>query len=431
MGYSNNNSFRGRPSSFSRGGAGGSSYGGGQGRRSGGGGNRNRGGSTYIDERKFISKAKPITEAPEYKHSFTFDQLEVNEILKKNIAGKKFNFPTPIQDQGIPHIMNGKDLLGIANTGTGKTAAFLIPLIEKVIKDPKTRVLIITPTRELAEQIADELYLLTFNLRIGAAMCIGGSNMYTQISALRRDPQFVIGTPGRLKDLYDRRLIPLERFNTVVLDEVDRMLDMGFITDIKYLSSMLPAERQSLFFSATMDPRIEKIIDMILKKDHVKVSVRTGETAEHVNQDIIRVQNKEEKLGKLEELLRQPDFEKVLVFINMKWHVDKIERHLQDKGFKVESLHGDKRQSQRSRSLENFKSGRANILLATDVAARGLDVQGITHVINFDIPNDYESYVHRIGRTGRANKAGTALTFIEGRGQSESQDYGQGRRYSR
>ena len=253
---------------------------------------------------------------------------------------------------------------------------------------------------------------------MSGAMCIGGANISSQISQLRRNPQFVVGTPGRLKDLLDRKVLNLSNISTIVLDEVDRMLDMGFINDIKFLTGFLPKERQSLFFSATMDHKIEEIVNMILKKDRVKVSVRTGETASHVDQDVITVGSRDEKISKLQELLRKDTFEKVLVFINMKWHVDKLEVILKDNGFKVESIHGDKRQSQRSRAIENFKAGKANILLATDVAARGLDISNITHVINFDIPASFEDYIHRIGRTGRANKTGTALTFVPNRGQS-------------
>ncbi len=412
MGYSNNPPSRG-----------GRRFGGGNNnssrfQRGNGGGGRGRRPDPVFDERKFINRAKPIASEAPYMHSFAYSDLEINPILKKNIESKGFDKPTPIQDQAIPHILAGKDILGIANTGTGKTAAFLIPLIEKIAKNPNEKVLIITPTRELAEQIADELYLLTWDLRMSGAMCIGGASMSSQISQLRRNPQFVVGTPGRLKDLLDRKVLNLSNVGSIVLDEVDRMLDMGFINDIKYLSGFLPKERQSLFFSATMDRRIEDVINLILKKDHVKVSVKTGETASHVDQDIIRIGSREEKIAKLIELLKRDTFEKVLVFINMKWHVDKLEKILKDEGLKVESIHGDKRQTQRSRAIENFKSNKANILLATDVAARGLDISNITHVINFDVPNTYEDYVHRIGRTGRANKTGIALTFVPNRGQS-------------
>jgi superfamily II DNA/RNA helicase len=386
----------------------GGSSGGGRGR------SRNRQNGAFIDERKFISKAQPIAAQAPYVPSFKYADLDVHQVLKRNIESKGFAEPTPIQDQIIPHIMAGKDVLGIANTGTGKTAAFLIPLIHKVINNPGERVLIITPTRELAEQIGDELYLLTWDLQQSGVLCIGGANISQQMSHLRRTPHYVVGTPGRLKDLIDRRALDLTKFTTVVLDEVDRMLDMGFINEIKALIAYLPPTRQSLFFSATVDKSVEPIINLILKKDYVRISVKTGDTALNVDQDIVRVYNKEEKVEKLIELLKKDGFERVLVFINMKWHVDKIETLLRARGFKVESLHGDKRQSQRSRAVENFKNGRANILLATDVAARGLDIDNITHVINFDIPKAYEDYVHRIGRTGRANKMGVALTFVEG-----------------
>ncbi len=365
-----------------------------------------------IDESKLIQKAMPIEAQTPYKPRISFSELEIDSVLKRNIKSKGFTIPTPIQDQAIPHILQGKDLLGIANTGTGKTAAFLIPLIQKVIKDRNKKVLIITPTRELAEQINDELYLLTKDLRIFSVECIGGSNIQFQIKNIRRGFQFIVGTPGRLKDLLERRVYNLSEFSTVVLDEVDRMLDMGFVDEIKFLISLLPAERQSLFFSATVDFKVEKIMKMILKPDYVRVYVKTGETAQNVNQDIVRVTGREDKIAKLESLLKDEKFNKVLVFVNTKAEVDRLNDHLRDIGLRVESIHGDRRQRERKRAIENFKGGKAKVLIATDVAARGLDISNVTHVINYDMPIDYEAYVHRIGRTGRANKMGEALTFV-------------------
>lgn len=366
-----------------------------------------------FDERQFIAEAKTTLPKEQFVPQISFDKLHINATLKRNIIEKGFTEPTPIQDQAIPAALDGNDVLGIANTGTGKTAAFLIPLIQKVIQNRETRVLIVTPTRELAEQIADELYLLSLELPIGAALCIGGSNMYSQIQAIKRNPHFIIGTPGRLKDLYDRNILRLNHVDSLVLDEVDRMLDMGFINDITYLTSKLKKERQSLFFSATLDPKIEKIIKETLKPDHINISVRTRETAENVTQKVLHYSGKLDKEHKLLALLKTPELQKVLLFMNMKWHVEKMEKLLRTQGFKVEALHGDKRQNQRTRALDAFKAGKANILIATDVAARGLDVKGITHVINFDVPNNYEDYIHRIGRTGRAQEAGTAITFVE------------------
>jgi ATP-dependent RNA helicase RhlE len=377
--------------------------------------NRGRRPSFNFNESTFIKKVDVLVESEIYSPSLQFESLDVHASLKENINSKNYFSPTPIQDKAIPHIMNGKDVLGIADTGTGKTAAFLIPLINKIEKNRSSKVIIITPTRELAEQINDELYLLTKNMRIFSVQCIGGSDIRKQIFNLRRGYNFVIGTPGRLKDLFDRKQLNLAGFDTVVLDEVDRMLDMGFVNEIKHLISFLPADRQSLFFSATVDRKVGEIIDMILKPDHIKISVKTGETAQNVEQDIVRINNREDKMPKLEELLNLEGFDKVLVFVNTKRQVDKIEKHLFIQGYKVDSIHGDKRQNVRKRSIEKFKQGSAKILIATDVAARGLDIKDITHVINFDVPNNYEDYIHRVGRTGRANKKGQALTFVERR----------------
>lgn len=338
--------------------------------------------------------------------------MEVSAVLKKNIVTKGFDAPTPIQNKAIKEVLQGKDFLGIADTGTGKTAAFLIPLIEKVIKDKTSRVLIITPTRELADQINQELFILTRDLKIFSVQCIGGSSINNQIYNLRRGFNFVIGTPGRLKDLHDRRVLNLGTFNTVVLDEVDRMLDMGFVNEIKDLISFLPDNRQSLCFSATVDKKVEEIINELLKDDFVKISVKTGETAENVEQNIVRVEDYLDKLVQLEKLLAKEEFTKVLIFANTKREVERLDKNLYAKGLAITSIHGDKKQSERKRAIEAFKAGKAKILVATDVAARGLDIKDVSHVINYDIPMTYEDYIHRVGRTGRANKTGVALTFV-------------------
>lgn len=369
-----------------------------------------------FNESMFIKEAKPISEDIPYVPITNFASLDINKQLKDNIKNKNFNTPTPIQDKAITPILDGKDFLGIADTGTGKTAAFLIPMINKVMKDRETNVLIISPTRELAEQTNKELFTLTKGLGIFSVLTIGGSSINNQIYNLRRGFNFVIGTPGRLKDLYDRKVLNLNIFNSIVLDEVDRMLDMGFVNEIKFLISLLPSTRQSLCFSATIEGRVEKIIDSLLKPGYVKVSIKTGETAANVAQNIVRIQNHDEKLSKLEELLATEGFDKVLVFANTKGQVDKIDQYLYERGFKVDSIHGERRQNQRRRSVDNFKTGRAKILVATDVAARGLDINNVTHVINYDIPVTYEDYIHRVGRTGRANRKGMALTFVESSG---------------
>jgi superfamily II DNA/RNA helicase len=395
-----------------------SSFGGGRpsGRGGFGGGSRRpaRGvrGAEYIDETKFVKKAIEVKLQEAYKHNFIFPELQVNSALKANILKKGYNIPTPIQDQTIPMIMEGNDVVGVANTGTGKTAAFLIPLIEKVNNDRRQKVLIIVPTRELAEQINDELYLLTKNMRIFSVRVIGGNGISGQIRSIRAGFNFIIGTPGRLKDLMERRVLNMSVFQNIVLDEVDRMLDMGFIDEIKNIISLLPKEKQSLFFSATLDTKIDALIRTILKPDYKKVSVVQGSTSQNINQDVIYFKDYEEKQTKLKELVEAKKDQKVLVFVNTKREVDRIDKMLYDCKFSVDSIHGDKRQNMRKRAIDNFKAGQTDILIATDVAARGLDIPKVALVINYDIPNNYQDYIHRIGRTGRANEIGDALTFV-------------------
>lgn len=318
---------------------------------------------------------------------------------------------TPIQVAAIPAVRDGKDVIGIANTGTGKTAAFLIPLVERILKDRTYRALIITPTRELALQIQDELKSFSLGMPIYNAFCIGKSSMYTQIRSLQRNPHVVIGTPGRLKDLIERKALRLSTFRMVVLDEADQMLDMGFIHDVRHIISFLSPERQSLFFSATVSPAINTLIASFVKNP-VTVSVKKHETVAHIKQEVVRAKNGS-KIGTLKDLLQQDEFKKVLVFGRTKRGVDRISRELYQHGLRVGSIHGDKPQMQRQKALRMFKEDVVNILIATDVAARGLDIANVTHVINYDVPETYEDYIHRIGRTGRANHAGTAITLVE------------------
>lgn len=364
-----------------------------------------------IDVSRFINKAV-ITEKVDHfvpEHSFT--SFPINERLKGNILAKGYTTPTPIQDRIIPHILRGSDVVGIANTGTGKTGAFLIPLINKVLLTPKENILIIVPTRELAVQIDQELKSLTKQMKLFSVCCIGGAPIGRQISELRYHNNFIIGTPGRLKDLMERKFLNLTGFNTVVLDEADRMLDMGFIDDMKFMMGKMPKERHTLFFSATLSKDIERLIKDFLREP-VTVSVKTQETPQSVEQDIVRVKPGA-KIEALHDLLNKPEFNKVLVFGRTKHGVEKLSVILAERGFKVESIHGDKNHSRRQKALSLFKDNRVQILVATDVAARGLDIAGVSHVINYDIPATYEDYVHRIGRTGRAGKKGKALTFIE------------------
>ncbi len=365
----------------------------------------------FSDVSKFINRALPMTEAKLYVAVNSFTDFPVDERLRKNVLHVGYETPMPIQDQAIPYILAGRDLVGIANTGTGKTAAFAIPLLDKVMKDKKQKVLIVAPTRELAIQINEELIKLAFGLGIFSVCVVGGMPIFRQINDLRRHHNFVIGTPGRLKDLIDRGCLELASFQTIVLDEADRMLDMGFINDMRFLMKAMPKNRQTLFFSATLSGDIKNIIKEFLT-DPVSISVKTGDTPREVDQDVIYVRN-ETKIDLLHDLLIQPEFHKVLIFGSTKHGVERLSRLLATRGFKAESIHGNKNHSQRQRALNSFKNDTIKVLVATDVAARGLDIPDVSHVINYELPATYEDYIHRIGRTGRAGKTGKALTFIE------------------
>ena len=398
--FSGQNSFRGRPSS-----------GGFRGGRSGGGRGKGRFNGTSIHPSKFVCKADPIIESAPYIPIHKFKDFKIDEKIKFNIEKKGYVNPTPIQDGAIPFVLEGRDVIGIANTGTGKTAAFLIPMLDKILNNPREKVLIMVPTRELATQINEEFFDFRGGLRIFSVCCVGGMGIYNQISMLRREHNIVIGTPGRLRDLVDRKVIHLNEFRTIVLDEADRMLDMGFVNDMRFLMAGMAKNRQTLFFSATITSEIDKLIKEFLNNPE-KISVRTGETARNVEQDIVRLRPGEEKIDALECLLAKKEFSKVLIFGRTKHGVEKLSITLMKDGFKAESIHGDKNQSRRQRALQSFKENHSQILVATDVAARGLDIPNVTHVINYDVPATYEDYVHRIGRTGRANQVGVALTFV-------------------
>ncbi|MFA5306479.1 MAG: DEAD/DEAH box helicase [Candidatus Babeliales bacterium] len=358
----------------------------------------------------FIKKVEEQAASPAYIPKHSFSDFLVEEQVKKNIIKRGYTLPTPIQDQVIPLLLEGKDVVGTANTGTGKTAAFLIPLVNNLLTKKTKRVLIIAPTRELAAQIRGELKFFQEGTGFSSALCIGGLNINFQIDQLRRNPEFVIGTPGRLKDLeLNCRALNFSQFTSIVLDEVDTMLDMGFINDMKYIINKLPQDRHSLFFSATVSPAIKAIADRFLRNP-LSISVKTRQTAENVNQDVVRTNN---KIETLHDLLIKPGFTKVIVFVRTKRAADKLSKNLNERGFKIATIHGDKTQAHRKRALELFKDNYVKVLLATDVVARGIDIDNVSHVINFDMPQTHEDYIHRIGRTGRANKIGQALTFIE------------------
>ncbi len=419
--YDGGSSFRGaRSSSRPSYGGGRPSFGGSRPARAGGfGGGRfggrprakNKNPGENIDVARFVNKAVVVEEEKPYIPTNQFSDLEIDERLKKNIAAKGYKIPTAIQDRAIPDVLKGRDVIGIANTGEGKTAAFLVPLIHKMLKHPNAKVLVVVPTRELALQIDEEFMGFARGLGIYSVLLVGGASMNMQVERLRRKVRMVIGTPGRIKDLIERKELHLADFHNLVLDEADRMLDMGFINDIRYLIERLPAERHTLFFSATFSREIEGLAGTLLH-DPIKISVKKFDTSRNVEQDIVRVGSKDDKFEKLCELLRQPGFGKVLVFGRTKHGVEKLGRSLQQAGFASASIHGNKSQPQRQHALKLFKDERIKVLVATDVAARGLDIPNVTHVINYEVPSSYDDYVHRIGRTGRAGKKGSALTFV-------------------
>jgi ATP-dependent RNA helicase RhlE len=366
-----------------------------------------------IKEIQIVSKAQlePVKQEV-YVPKNGFKDFPLSDILQENITYKGYTEMTPIQDQAIMHILEGRDVIGIANTGTGKTAAFLIPLIDKVFHNKNERVLIITPTRELALQIHEELHSFSKGLGIRTSLCIGGMSLQRQRNELRQNINFVIGTPGRIKDLVQSRFLNLSGFNNVVLDEADRMVDIGFINEIKYFINLLPKQRQSLFFSATISPKVKEILQAFVNNP-ITISVKQEEIVKNIDQNVIRVTDRSKKIGQLTDLLKQDGFDKILIFGRTKWGVQKLTDNLLDMGFKAGAIHGNKNQNQRQKVLEKFKNNEIKILLATDVASRGLDIDDVSHVINYDLPATYEDYIHRIGRTGRANKKGIALTFIE------------------
>jgi ATP-dependent RNA helicase RhlE len=418
-----------RQNSFGNDRGGNRSFGGNRSGGRSGGGNRSSGGGRSggkrgfeemsVDLSRLVNKAQPIEEAPLFVPKHQFSDFEIDARLKDNIIKKGYVFPTPIQDESIPHVLNGEDIVGIAQTGTGKTAAFLIPLIDKVLKEREAgrseRVLIMVPTRELAIQIEQEFYGFAKMLQINAVCCVGGANIMPQIRVLQRHPNFVIGTPGRLKDLAERGNLNFSMFNTVVLDEADRMLDMGFIPDMKFIMGQMPASRHTLFFSATLSRDIERLIGDFLNNP-TRVSVKTRDTAATIDQDVVRIMPGQNKFDVLVDLLQNdPTMDKVIVFGRTKFGVERISKDLYRAGIKADSIHGDKTHGRRQKALSFFKDGHVRVLVATDVAARGLDISGVSHVINYDLPATYEDYTHRIGRTGRAGLAGKALTFISAR----------------
>lgn len=350
----------------------------------------------------------------------TFHDLGVCDSIQRALEEAGYNNPTPIQEQSIPLLLKGNDLLASAQTGTGKTAAFAIPILQQLYLNPpqrkgprKIRALVITPTRELAIQIAENFDNYGKYTGLNNTVIFGGVKQEAQVNALRRGVDILIATPGRLLDLMDQGYISLKNLAHFVLDEADRMLDMGFVHDIKKLIAQLPHERQSLFFSATMPPAIVELSGKILGSNPQKVVIKPEQTtAERVEQSLYFV-SKKWKPKLLVHLLQTISYESVIVFTRTKHGADKVVRILEKSGIASAAIHGNKSQNARQNALNNFKDGKIQVLLATDIAARGIDVDQLSLVINFDLPNIPETYVHRIGRTGRAVSSGSALSFCD------------------
>lgn len=364
------------------------------------------------DPSLFIRKATLGDEMTQEAVHKSFQEFDLAQIIQTNIESKGYTIPTPIQDQAIQPILEGRDLIGLASTGTGKTAAFLIPLIQKIHLDNNQGVLIIVPTRELAIQIHDEFREFSKGMNLYSSLVIGGTNINRQIQDAKRRPHFVIATPGRLRDLIERNVLYLDDYTNVVLDEVDLMVDIGFIADVRYFISLMPAQRQSLFFSATIPTKVQTVLQAFVQNP-VTVSVKKQDTSENVDQNVIKVTDPYKKVDQLHDLLIQDGFDKVLIFGRTKHGIEKLYKELDARGFRVGAIHGNKTQGARQRTLNSFKEDNIQILLATDVASRGLDIENVTHVINYELPETFDDYIHRIGRTGRAGKVGVALTFVE------------------
>ncbi|WP_332646337.1 DEAD/DEAH box helicase [Lysinibacillus sp. 54212] len=341
-----------------------------------------------------------------------FSELNISESTLRSVKRMGFEEATPIQEGTITFAMEGRDVLGQAQTGTGKTAAFGIPLIEKIDpKNPNIQALVIAPTRELAIQVSEELYKIGYDKRVKLLSVYGGQEIGRQIRALKNRPQIIVGTPGRIIDHINRRTLKLDDVQTLVLDEADEMLNMGFIDDINSILENVPSTRQTLLFSATMPPAIRKIAETFMKEPEI-VKIKAKElTMENIEQFFVKAQERE-KFDVLTRLLDVQKPELAIIFGRTKRRVDELSQALGLRGYLAEGIHGDLSQAKRISVLRQFKENKIDILIATDVAARGLDISGVTHVYNFDIPQDPESYVHRIGRTGRAGKSGLAVTFV-------------------
>ncbi|WP_426752488.1 DEAD/DEAH box helicase [Myxococcus sp. Y35] len=348
----------------------------------------------------------------------TFDELQLHETLLRAVKAEGYTTPTPIQQKAIPHALAGRDVLGVAQTGTGKTAAFALPILQRLsAKAPPggarpVRCLVLTPTRELAGQVGDSFATYGKNLPLRHTVIFGGVGQNPQVQALQRGVDVLVATPGRLLDLIEQGYVSLRSLEVFVLDEADRMLDMGFIHDVRRVIKALPPKRQTLFFSATLPPDIVDLARSILT-DPVRVEVTpASSTAETVSQQVYFVE-REQKRGLLTHLLKEGNITRALVFTRTKHGANRVAKQLEGAGVSSAAIHGNKSQNARERALDEFRSGTLRVLVATDIAARGIDIDGLSYVVNYDLPNVPEQYVHRIGRTGRAGASGTAVSFCD------------------
>jgi len=373
---------------------------------------RNQQPASTLDSRLFIKKAIPLNES-RYESTRGIQDLPVDPRIKTNLLAKGYTKPTEIQDKTIESILEKKNLLGIAQTGTGKTGAFLIPVVHNLLgQKPAFQVLIVVPTRELAVQVEQEFISMVKGLSLRSVCFIGGTSVGKDIATLRQPAHVVIGTPGRLTDLARQGALRFNNFKILILDEFDRLLDMGFSRDIQFIVKAMNNREQTILFSATEEKNQLSLIRELLHQP-VEIRISKGKTTgDHIDQEIVKVEAGETKIQVLLRMVRDKSFQKVIVFAETKRNVSTVRKTLHQSGITVDEIHGNKSQNYRLKALNDFKSGKIRVLIATDVAARGLDISEVTHVINYQQPRDFDSYIHRIGRTGRAGKGGKAFTFI-------------------
>ncbi|MFW5702902.1 MAG: DEAD/DEAH box helicase, partial [Candidatus Dojkabacteria bacterium] len=368
-----------------------------------------------LDPKLFQSKVEGSkqNDNPENEYvGIEFSTFGLGEVIAKNLEHKGYKTTTEIQQLAIPKIKQGKNILGISETGSGKTASFLVPLLDKVLASAEQKLIIVAPTRELASQIKYEADSLLRGSKLQTVLVVGGESMYKQSSLIRKGSDVIIGTPGRLVDLMKQKILDLSSTNNIVIDEVDRMMDMGFIKDIRHIYHATREEKQALFFSATSNKKIEQTVSG-LAGEFETIRLATNIAKASVEQSIVYFSENTDKIELLIEILDKEELEKVIIFVETKHYADKINKILFKKNYKVDTIHGNKSQNYRKRAIRNFRNSTVNILVATNVAARGIDIDDVTHVINLDEPTDYEEYIHRIGRTGRNGRTGKAITFVK------------------